>query len=205
MIAVNKGDSHLETVELFLQYRVDVNALYQGETALIAATYKGHVEIVDQLLNHPTNSADVNKAGGEFGSAVYAAVANPDIPYDHFSKPTITKTDQSRIFDLLLDKSATVSPIYEQYGTILHTATCYLSEDLIIHVLEKGKGRWTMLDPDWEKQTPLHIAAYQDQLTVAIVLLDSHTISVDSLFRKDVQGRTVVHFTAAGGGLAFLK
>ena len=205
MIAVNKGDSHVETVELFLQYRVDVNALYQGETALIAAAYKGHVEIVDRLLNHPTNPADVNKPGGEFGSAIYAAVANPDIPYDHFSKPIITKEDRSRIFDLLLDKGAIVGPIYRQYGTILHTATCYLSEDLAIHVLEKGEGRWSMLDPDWERRTPFHIAAYRDQLKLASVFLESHTISVDSLFSKDMQGRTVVHFAAAGGGLAFLQ
>lgn len=212
MIAVNKGDSHLETVELFLQYRVDVNALYQGETALIAAAYKGHVGIVDRLLNHLTNSADVNKPGGKFGSAIYAAVANPDIPYDDFgkphddfSKPITTKKDRSRIFDLLLDKGAIVSPIHRQYGTILHTATCYLSEDLVIHVYDKGEGRWTMLDPDWERRTPLHIAAYRDQLKLASVLLDSHTISVDSLFSKDMQGRTVVHFTAAGGGLAFLE
>ena len=95
MIAVNRGDSHIKADELFLQYRVDVNTLHQGKTALIAAACKDHVEIVDWLLNHSTKSADVNKSGEKFGSAIYTAVANPDIPYDHFSKPIITKKDQS--------------------------------------------------------------------------------------------------------------
>lgn len=62
-----------------------------------------------------------------------------------------------------------------------------------------------MSDSDWERWTLLHITTYQDQLTLTSVLLDSHTISEDSLFSKDTQGQTVVHFAATRRGLTFLK
>lgn len=205
LFAVNKGDSYVEVVELFLKYGVDANALYQGEPVLITAAYKGHVQIVDRLLNHHTNPADVNKSGGRFGSAIYAAVAYPDLPDYDATAPIVTEEDRSRIFDLLLDKGAKVSPIHEQYGTILHTAAIYLSDDLVAHVLERGEGKWTMLDPDWEGRTPLHILAYRDQLILASFLLETNVVPRDCLFKKDLQGRTVVHFAAAGGGLDFLK
>ena len=94
--------------------------------------------------------------------------------------------------------------VYRQHDTIIHTAALYLSDDLVIHVLEKGKeeghaGPWL----GGTNTTSSHI---ETELNWPLLCLTPMLYQKSSLFSKDVQGRTVVHFAPLGErSLAFLK
>lgn len=62
-----------------------------------------------------------------------------------------------------------------------------------------------MLDLDLERRIPIHIAAYRGHFKLIHDWFGQNQVSVDSVFSKDVQGRTVVHYIATGGSRAFLK
>ncbi|KAK3351860.1 hypothetical protein B0H65DRAFT_137399 [Neurospora tetraspora] len=115
--------------DILAKEKIDVNA-QGGEygTALQAASFQGHKEIVEMLLD---KGADVNVQGGDYGTALQAA----------------SREGYKEIVEMLLDKGADVNTQGGYYGTALQAASARGHKEVVEMLLDKGadvnaQGGW---------------------------------------------------------------
>ncbi|KAJ7436966.1 hypothetical protein B0H11DRAFT_2362535 [Mycena galericulata] len=89
------------------------------EPEIIVASYYGHLKIVCILLE---KGANVNAAGGRYGSSLQAAAAG----------------GHTEIVGILLEKGANVNAAGGQYGTALEIASEWDYNDVVDMLLERG-------------------------------------------------------------------
>jgi ankyrin repeat protein len=107
-------------VQLLLDHSADPNLVwgYYG-TALCAAAYHGHVEVMQVLLD---NGADPNVVGGDCGSALCAASSNGD----------------PAVVEMLLQAGADVNALVGEYGTALCAAAYHGHVGVMQLLLDNG-------------------------------------------------------------------
>jgi hypothetical protein len=129
----------------------DVNA-QGGEygNALQAASYEGHLEIVQLLLD---KGADVNAQGGECSNALYAALLRGNL----------------EIVQMLLDKGADVNAQGGRYGNALQAASFKGNPEIVQILLDKGAD---VKAQGGEYGNALQAASRLGLLVVVQVLLD---------------------------------
>ncbi|KAL8825018.1 MAG: hypothetical protein Q9191_004671, partial [Dirinaria sp. TL-2023a] len=151
--------------------------------ALSAAVYKGHVALVQMLLDH---KADVNAQGGEYGNALQAAAYNGHVALvqmllDHKADvnaqggkygsalQAAAYKDHVTMMQMLLDHKADVNAQDEKYGSALQAATCNGHVTMMQMLLDRKA--------DVNAQggffgNALQAAAYNGHVTVVQMLLD---------------------------------
>lgn len=182
--AIHGGNSQI--VEMLLQHpstpKASIETKLSGETALYAATSRGHREIV-QLLVH--QKADVNAKCGKGRTSLHIA----------------SRRGYTDVVELLLFHQADIHAMSD-FGTALHEATDCGHADVAVVLLRHGA------DVDAKRreyrsktETALHIAAKEGQEAMARLLLQ-HGANVNLLSES---GETPLHMAARSGIEAVLK
>ncbi|KAF8206616.1 ankyrin repeat-containing domain protein [Mycena galopus ATCC 62051] len=92
---------------------------HSKDPEIIVASYYGHIKIVHILLE---NGADVNAAGGEYGSSLQVAAAE----------------GHTEVVSILLEKGANINAAGGYYGSSLQAAAAEGHTEIVCSLLEKG-------------------------------------------------------------------
>src|SRR6266550_5651673 len=118
--------------------------------ALQAASYGGHVKIVQILLE---KGADVNAQGGPYGNALHGA----------------SYKGNSEIVRVLLEQGADVNAQGRYYGNALQAASCQGNNEIVQILLEKGAN---VNAQGGSYGNALHGASYKGNSEIVRVLLE---------------------------------
>ncbi|KAJ7117088.1 hypothetical protein C8R44DRAFT_674381 [Mycena epipterygia] len=163
--------SNLETISgHLLTERMVIGTL---GCALQAASYCGHLPLVQSLLEH---DADIDLVQGSFGTALQAA----------------SSQGQKAVVQLLLDHSAEVNLIGGYYGTALQAAV-FQGHEAVVQLLIQNGANLDILGGHFG--TALQAASYQGNETLVQLLLD-HGANVNIL---GGEYGTVLHAASYGG------
>ncbi|KAJ5778584.1 hypothetical protein N7520_001830 [Penicillium odoratum] len=153
--AANSSYGHTGFVEWLLCEGVNFEATRGKGDALLAASSRGHPNVVKILLGA---GANVNAQGGRYGNALQAAVYRR----------------KSEIVKILLDAGADVNAQGGEYGNALQAAGGLYGSSLLAAVYEGNAeqvqillraGANALLADELER-TPLHIAASKNRLDI---------------------------------------
>lgn len=156
-------NGHAKTVQVLLQYRVDVHQkLINGQSPIGLAASKGHTEVIKVLLEY---RADIEASHGFLGTPLIMAVKNGRIA----------------VVEMLLDRRAKIEATYPLGMRPLHHACDVDTENTaIVELLLKRRAdvhaRFTVeFTTVWEQRkckTALHFAAMKGFYDTAKILLD---------------------------------
>ena len=147
IIAASIGD--IDKVRSLLELGADIDEFYNGVTPLLTAAVKGHLPLVQYLLEQ---GADKNKADNKGGSPLFLAVYNGHLGVVKYLVQQGMEMDKA-------DQKG-VSPI--------HTAAGGGHLDVLQYLLEQGVDKDTA---SYDNSTPLLIAAQEGHLAAVQNLL----------------------------------
>ena len=165
-----------KTEKMLLQ---SVGVLQPGPTALLLAAEKGHLNVVELLIDA---AADVN-------------VGSDD---ENGHTPLLLASQQSHldVMHLLVQAGAKQDPLKRQ--SILHSAAAKGRTEVVMLLLEFGTDPNEIVRGD---KTALHFAAANGHLKVMKLLLDAGT----STGKEDMLGHTALHSAAHAGEQAAIE
>jgi ankyrin repeat protein len=143
LLAARTGN--LNEIQTMVSTGADVNVDFPSYTPLSGASFNGHKEVAEYLIEHGATLDSTNFIGGS--TPLYWAV----------------RGDSKEVIKLLLDKGANVNIVTSE-GRLISLVR---SEAALQLLLDKGA---TLNVPD-DKRPPLHVAAYRGNLEVAKALL----------------------------------
>ena len=141
----------LSIVKTLLKHNVDIHAPMNKDmySAFFYAIHFRRIEIVKLFLDH---GIDLDREGGKYGGCVIQAILN----------------GLNEIVDRLISSESRIDILAQHFGHLLHGATAIGDKELVKSCLDSGE------DPNMvaESSTPLQIAAMNNRLSVAELLLD---------------------------------
>ena len=159
---------------------VDIKGGYHG-TPLHAASYKGHLNTVQVLIEVGANVKTTNGQKTPLHAAFYGGhldamrdllKGGADVDARDFSHNTLlhqaSLNGQAEFVDLLLEYGADTKACNENSWTPLHRAVLCGQIDVVQRLLEKGAN---VKAQSRDKNTPLHIASITGKLDVVQLLL----------------------------------
>ncbi|KAK4228963.1 hypothetical protein QBC38DRAFT_473876 [Podospora fimiseda] len=196
LLSVVRGNKS-ELVSLLLQHGADANAVADPLSGppIHHAVALLNRRLVELLLDegNPKSKANINQTGGYYWSVLHACLAPcPEPCFEPFSNIEEAQRD---MFDFLLERGASIADSAGPWGTVLHKTVCTAPRPLIEHILAKADGKLSFKSEDEEGRLPGHFVASFNR----VELIDLFLPDDETFLRRDKQGRTPIHITAAGG------
>ena len=158
-----------------------------GRTALHGASQNGHPEIAKYLVNHcKCDPMETDSAHGV--NSVHLAASGGSLELIKFYSSLNGCDFNSKSRD---------------GGRVpLHQASQHGHYDIISFLLEKYRGKISVMQGDENGVTPFHLAAYNGHVNILHLFMKQPNVNPD---QKDRNGRTAVHCASQEGQLDVIK